>query len=187
MAQNEPNKSSGGGGGNQPPKRARGKSIFDGTNIAGAFLWLSSALLTAIVFMLVFISVPCAGSRGEVLGTCLTGVLTSQAGIYTLIGAVLVQFLVSIMIHRLRTPAWVRIGNAIEWLINFIGFFWLICVELGVAPGVYAQVITFVKNLTVPTIIWWLVLIALSVGLDMLTNNLFNAPPSGGGNVPPRR
>lgn len=175
-----------GGGGNAPRSRGSRKGLLDLTNVLGAILWLFSALLTAIFVMLVFIKLPsdCLGDRGQLAGRCIVPVITATNGLWVILGAVLVQFIISAMIWRLRNPSITRIGNLLEWVINFVGFFWLICIQVNVesASGVYAQVTTFIKNFTVPTIGWWLVLITLSVGLDILTHNLFSAPPTG---VPP--
>ena len=170
------------GGGGQPPKRPQRKPLFDGSNLMGAALWLFSALLTSIALMLVFINIPapCLGERGQFVG-CFREIATSVEGISVLSGALFIQMLISLMVNRLRSPIIVRVGNVLEWLINFIGLYWLVCIQIGAAPGVYAIISPLVQNFTVPTLLWFTALIIGSIGLDIIVTNSFNAPPAQSG------
>jgi len=165
----------GGGGGDsqrRPQSRAQGPS---GMLIYGAIFWVLSALLTAIVLMLIFMKIPpaCLGERGQIVA-CLPQIVSSTEGMIVLVAALIVQGGLSIAIFQFRhnvTAA--RIGAVIESIINFVGIYWLFCVQFGAAPGVYETVSTFIRTLTAATLGWWVFLIALSIAWDWVTNAFF--------------
>jgi hypothetical protein len=172
--------SRGGGGGGRPSR----KPLLHRTNLIALFLWLLSAFLTSIVGMLVFIQLPasCLGQRGELLGPCVVPLITSSQGLTVFLGATVVQFIISSIIAHISSRIMLRIGNAIEALINFIGLFWLFCIQLDMkyAQGMREQVLTLIRNFTVGTLILWIILCSLSIGWNVLIRYFHEAPATGG-------
>lgn len=187
----QPEKGSGSGGGgggggssNQPRKPSGRKGMFDLTNLLGSLSWLASALLTCIAIMVAFLNIPsaCLGERGQLAG-CVPQIVTSTEGSTVIIGGILVQLLFSAVLFRLRHNTVIhRIGSIIEWVVNGVGIYWLFCVQLGVAPGIYETVSTFTRTIGQRgTFLWWVAFIGLAVGWDLLTDALFKAPAVSGG------
>lgn len=173
------------GGGNQSSNqqkapRAPRKSVFDITNILGALLWLLSAVITAIPLMLIFLRVPqqCLGPRGQFVSMqCAWQVTTSIEGLIVFGTSVILQLIFSAMVWRIKTPITLWLGRFNEWVLNFVGLYWLLCIQIGAAVPVYTEVSTFLRTFGIEALLWWLLLIVSSVGWPFLEKFLFTAPP----------
>lgn len=168
--------------GSNSPQRAVRKPLLDGTNLLGTALWIMGTVITSIALMLAFVKLPanCLGVRGELVnGECASQLINSQQGITVLLVSVFLQLLISAMVWRIRNVIFARIGHTTETLINFVGLYWLFCIQLGVFGSVYIQISTILKTFSVETILGYVFLISLSVGWPFLEKYCFDAPVSG--------
>jgi hypothetical protein len=171
----------GGGGGNNAQRRSTKKPLLDSSNIAGAFVWMISALLTCVAAANTLIAVP-AGCRAEdlmILPVC-QGQVVGLASVWYFIGALIFQLIISIAIRNVPDLAVQRISNYVNWLINFFGLYWLVCVKLELLPGLRDVVKSIVKMNT-GTLLGTSIIILLSIGLEWYANKLFNKSASGQG------
>lgn len=159
------------------------KPLLDSTNLLGAAVWSMSTVITTIALMLVFVKLPasCMGDRGQLLGSCAIQLFTSIEGIVVGIAAVFMQLLGSAFIWRIPNPVIKRLGYCVEWLINFVGLYWLFCVQFDIEwfRPVYIQLSTVIKTMTIGALLAWTFLIAMSIGWPIVEKALFNAPRSG--------
>lgn len=179
--QNKPQQSGSGGGSNKPQARSYRKSLFDPTNLGGAFIWLMSALLTGIALMFALIELPaqCYGARGSLQMQCLVPFVQSAPGLAILGVSLVLQLFITLFTERVASVVIKRIFVGVELLVNLVGIYWLFCIQFGLAPGVYKQVIA----MDVRTFLWWVAGILLSIAFYVLQGQLFGAPPKqrGGG------
>lgn len=163
---------------NEQQRRYR-KSKLDATNLMGAFFWITSAFLTSIVLMVTFLPIPatCLGDRGQLTG-CTWQIISSNEGITIIVLGILLQAAFSTILFRLRHDVIIhRTGSWIERAINAVGIYWLLCVQLGAGRGVYETVTTFTRTLSQGgTFLWWIGIIAASIGWDLITDAMFKAP-----------
>lgn len=166
---------SGGGGGNQPQKKPqqRGAPAMDIIRYAA---WGFSAFLTAIGVLTFLATVPptCRDAVGALTSECMVSTALSRQGLYILIGAFVLQVVISMGTSRfMRHAGWALTFRIIEVLLNLIGFYWLICLWFGYFPGVAA----IVRGMTKETAAGFIVISVLAYYWDELVD-AFGAAPS---------
>lgn len=182
MGQNNPGGGGGGGnpGGGGAPKSRR-KPILDSTNLWGFVIWASQALLTSFAIASIFLTLPagCVGSRGEVVSACTKLVATGADYFAIIVGSLVFEMIVTTIANRASSIIVVRFAKVLDWITNAIGWYWLLCVQIGIASaaGLRDMIQSIARNMTLPTLAWAAGILILSVGLGIVSDELFKAKP----------
>lgn len=184
----QPRSSNQQGGGQQKSQQQGGrpsarKGLFDATNVAGYVLWLVTAVMGSMVAVNIFVPVSpvCRDVDLMINSVCLKSeVLPSAYTLPVLIVSLVAQILITVMSRRVHDLAWKKGTTVLEVLINFIGFYWLACVQLGYMEGLRAfgrSVVTLLSH--VETLGAIAVLIGLSILFYRLPAVFWDMPASG--------
>lgn len=166
---------------NTPPARSKQKkSILDITNIVGAFVWLITAIMGNMVATNIFVPVPptCRAADLMIEPSCVRSqVFTSTYFLPVFVLAFVVQIIITIMSRRVHNRNMQRGIFYTELFINLVGFYWIVCVQLGYAGKVRTAGKTLVPIFTdMGTFVVLMLLIGGSWLLYYLPNVCWDQP-----------
>ncbi len=187
-----------GSGGQNPPRPQQGpprgkqkKSLFDITNVVGVVFWLVTAIMGCAVAVNILVPVPsvCRAADLMIEPVCFRSqVLISTYFVPVFVFALVVQILITIMSRRVHDKQFQKGVLAVELFINFVGYYWLICVQLG-----YVESLRTAGKTLVPifTNMGTFVAIAFMIGgaylAYWLPNVCWDAQPAAGTQAPPQQ
>lgn len=170
-----------------PPSRTTRKSLADSSNLAAGFLWAVSAVLSGIAAANLFIPVPptCRAEDFMIIPSCADQVVNAGVAWLVASGALILQFLITVVRRRVRNPQWQKWTNRVEHSINFFGIYWVVCVAMGFVPEL-RTIVASIVNLGVGAIFALIAMIAVSILWDYAIDALLDAPPQQA-QQPPRK